>query len=210
MTVRGSSTLTGHRPMYRVALATLVGTTLETYDFVLYAQAAALVFGTVYFTRLSPASGTLAAFATFAAAFVVRPVGAVLFGHFGDRIGRRSMLIVALVLSGVATVGVGVLPGYGSIGLFAPAILVLLRLLQGVGPGGEWPGAVLLAVEHAPADRACFRWVTGACDPRGRADHAGRPDAARGRPGAVRARRTRLLPRRVPAPCRWRSWCPAR
>src|SRR5687768_3995778 len=122
---QGSAAETGRRSMRTVALATLVGTALETYDFVLYAQAAALVFGEVFFPRLSATTGTLAAFATFAVAFVARPVGAVVFGHFGDRRGRRAMLIVALVLSGGATFGIGLLPGYASIGVAAPVILVL-------------------------------------------------------------------------------------
>lgn len=143
----------GRRSMPTVGLATLVGTTFETYDFVLYAQAAALVFGAVFFPRLSPASGTLASFATFAVAFAARLVGATLFGHYGDRVGRKSMLIVSLVLSGTGTLAIGLLPGYASIGLAAPVLLVLLRFLQGVGLGGEWAGAVLLATEHAPNAR---------------------------------------------------------
>jgi MFS family permease len=139
--------------MRTVGVATLVGTALEAYDFVLYAYAAALVFGEVFFPRLSPASGTLAAIASTGVAFIARPLGAVLFGHFGDRIGRKPMLIVALVLSGAATFAMGLLPGYASIGLAAPAILVVLRFLQGIGLGGELSGAVLLAAEHAPAGR---------------------------------------------------------
>lgn len=148
-------TLTGSgRPSIpTVGLATFVGTTFETYDFVLYAQAAALVFGAVFFPHFSPASGTLASFATFAVAFAARLVGATLFGHYGDRVGRKSMLIVSLVLSGTGTLAIGLLPGYASIGLAAPVLLVLLRFLQGVGLGGEWAGAVLLATEHAPHDR---------------------------------------------------------
>jgi MFS family permease len=136
-----------------VAVATLVGTTLETYDFVLYAQAAALVFGDVFFPQLSPAAGTLAAFSTFAVAFVARPIGAVVFGHFGDRIGRKAMLVTALVMSGAATFGIGALPGHDTLGLAAPVVLVMLRFLQGVGLGGEWSGSILLAAEHAPAGR---------------------------------------------------------
>jgi MFS family permease len=143
-------TMARHRTVW---LATLVGTTLETYDFLLYAQAAALVFGGVFFPQLSPEAGRLASFGTFTVAFVARPVGAVLFGHFGDRIGRRAMLVVALVLSGGATFLIGLLPGYSTIGLAAPVILVGLRFLQGVGLGGEWSGAILLATEHAPAGR---------------------------------------------------------
>jgi MFS family permease len=142
-----------HGSVRRVWFATLAGTTLETYDFVLYGQAAAIVFGSVFFPRFSPASGTLAAFATFAVAFVARPVGAVLFGHYGDRTGRRSVLVASLLLSGGSTVAIGLLPGYSAIGVAAPVFLVVLRFMQGIGLGGEWSGSILLATEHAPTTR---------------------------------------------------------
>jgi len=153
MSRTSDSTRSEARPMGKLWLATFVGTTLETYDFVLYAQAAAIVFGEVFFPQFSPATGTLASFGTFAVAFVARPVGAVVFGHYGDRLGRRSMLIASLVLSGACVLAIGLLPGYAAIGVAAPLILVVLRFLQGVGFGGEWAGSILLATEHAPPAR---------------------------------------------------------
>lgn len=135
----------------RVALATTVGTTLEWYDFMLYGTASALIFSKQFFPTLSPAAGTLAAFATFAVGFGARPIGGLLFGHFGDRIGRRSTLVVSLVLMGISSTLIGLLPNYASIGFLAPVLLVALRLVQGIGLGGEGTGAVVLAMEHAPA-----------------------------------------------------------
>jgi metabolite-proton symporter len=135
----------------RVALASAVGTTIEWYDYFIYSTAAALVFGSQFFSPLNPASATLAAFATLGAGFLARPVGGILWGHFGDRIGRKAMLVASLVLMGVATVGVGLLPTYDQIGVLAPILLLVLRLLQGLSAGGEWGGAALMAVEHAPA-----------------------------------------------------------
>ncbi|MFD9959626.1 MFS transporter [Amycolatopsis sp. NPDC058986] len=137
----------------RVAVASAIGTTIEWYDYFIYSTAAALVFGRQFFTTLSPASGTLAAFATLGVGFLARPVGGIVWGHFGDRIGRKAMLVLSLVLMGVATVGVGVLPTYGTIGVAAPILLLALRLLQGLSAGGEWGGAALMAVEHAPEGR---------------------------------------------------------
>lgn len=134
----------------RVAVASAVGTTIEWYDYFIYSTAAALVFGSQFFSRLSPVSGTLAAFATLGVGFLARPVGGVLWGHFGDRLGRKRMLVASLLLMGFATVGVGLLPTYEQIGLLAPVLLVVLRLLQGLSAGGEWGGAALMAVEHAP------------------------------------------------------------
>jgi metabolite-proton symporter len=134
----------------RIAIASFVGTAIEFYDFYIYGTAAALVFGAVFFPSFSPLAGTLASFATFAVGFVARPLGAILFGHFGDRIGRKRMLIVSLVLMGGATVAVGLIPSYDSIGVLAPILLVIARFLQGIGLGGEWGGAVLLATEYAP------------------------------------------------------------
>lgn len=137
----------------RVAVASAIGTTIEWYDYFIYSTAAALIFGSQFFSALSPASGTLAAFATLGVGFLARPVGGVLWGHFGDRVGRKTMLVASLMLMGVATVGVGLLPTYDQVGLLAPVLLLVLRLLQGLSAGGEWGGAALMAVEHAPPDR---------------------------------------------------------
>ena len=134
----------------RVALASAVGTTIEWYDYFIYSTAAALVFGSQFFTTLEPASATLAAFATLGVGFLARPVGGILWGHFGDRVGRKAMLVASLLLMGIATVGVGLLPTYEQIGIAAPILLLVLRLLQGLSAGGEWGGAALMAVEHAP------------------------------------------------------------
>ncbi|MGW4782792.1 MFS transporter [Streptomyces sp. NPDC004230] len=139
--------------MLRLAAASLAGTAVEFYDFFVYGTAAALVLGPLFFPTLSPVLGTLAAFGTFAAGFVARPLGSVLFGHLGDRRGRRPVLMASLLLTGAATVAVGCLPTYGTIGTAAPLLLLVLRFLQGLGLGGEWGGAVLLTVEHAPARR---------------------------------------------------------
>jgi MFS family permease len=137
-------------PVRRVALASCVGTTIEFYDFFVYGTAAALVLPAVFFPALGGAAATVASFATFAVAFVARPVGAVLFGHFGDRLGRKNTLIATLLLMGVATVVIGLLPGAGTLGVAAPVVLVAMRCLQGLAVGGEWAGATLLAAEYAP------------------------------------------------------------
>ncbi|QDY80559.1 MFS transporter [Streptomyces qinzhouensis] len=139
--------------MLRLAFATLAGTAIEFYDFFVYGTAAALVLGPLFFPSFSPLAGTLAAFATFGAGFIARPIGSLLFGHVGDRMGRRPVLFISLLTTGVATVLVGCLPTYDSIGATAPVLLVALRFVQGIGLGGEWGGAVLLTAEHAPADR---------------------------------------------------------
>ena len=133
----------------RAAIAGLVGTTIEWYDFYLYATAAALVFGPLFFSTADPSTGVLASFATYAAGFGARPVGALVAGHLGDRVGRRTMLVAALLLMGVATAAIGALPTYPRVGLLAPVLLVAMRLLQGVAVGAEWGGAVLMSVEHA-------------------------------------------------------------
>jgi MFS transporter, MHS family, shikimate and dehydroshikimate transport protein len=139
-----------------VAAASLVGTTIEWYDFFLYGTAAALVFNRLYFPTFDPFVGTLAAFATYSVGFVARPVGGIVIGHYGDRIGRKSMLVLTLVIMGVATCGIGLLPTYAQIGPWAAVLLVALRIAQGFGVGGEWGGAVLMAVEHAPAEARGF------------------------------------------------------
>ncbi len=134
-----------------MAVASLVGTTIEWYDFFLYGTAAALVFNRLFFPTFDPLAGTLASFGTYAVGFVARPVGGIVIGHFGDRIGRKSMLVLTLVIMGVATFLIGLLPTYEQIGPWAAVALVVLRVAQGFGVGGEWGGAVLMAVEHAPA-----------------------------------------------------------
>ncbi|WP_369222095.1 MFS transporter [Streptomyces sp. R39] len=139
--------------MLRLAAASLTGTAIEFYDFFVYGTAAALVLGPLFFPTFSPLAGTLAAFGTFGAGFVARPLGSVLFGHVGDRRGRRPVLFASLLLTGASTVAVGFVPSYDRIGVAAPLLLLLLRFLQGLGLGGEWGGAVLLTAEHAPAGR---------------------------------------------------------
>lgn len=138
------------RELRRVAAATVIGTTIEWYDFFLYASAAGLVFGKLFFEPAGPQFATILSFATVGVSFLFRPLGAFLAGHFGDRMGRKSMLVITLILMGVATTLIGVLPTYEQAGMMAPVLLVLLRILQGLSTGGEWGGAVLMAVEHAP------------------------------------------------------------
>lgn len=144
------------RLVRRVALASGIGTMLEFYDFYLYGALAATVFGTLFFHASDPAVGTLLALATFGVGFVARPVGGIIGGHFGDRIGRKGVLIATLTLMGVSTVGIGVLPTYETIGVAAPILLVALRFVQGLAHGGEWGGAVIMTVEHAPKGRRGF------------------------------------------------------
>src|ERR1700722_19018936 len=134
----------------RILLASLVGTTIEFFDFYIYATAAVLVFPKLFFPTADPATATLQSLATFALAFFARPLGAALFGHFGDRKGRKATLVAALMTMGPSTVAIGLLPGYQSIGIAAPILLALFRFGQGLGLGGEWGGAVLLATENAP------------------------------------------------------------
>ena len=140
----------------QVLFASLIGTTIEFFDFYIYATAAVLVFPRLFFPASDPASAVLASLATFAIAFVARPIGSALFGHFGDRIGRKATLVAALLTMGISTVMIGVLPTYASIGVAAPALLSLCRFGQGLGLGGEWGGAVLLAVENAPPNRRAW------------------------------------------------------
>ncbi len=133
--------------------ASLIGTTIEFFDFYIYGTAAVLVFPHLFFPEASAASAMLASLATFGVAFVARPIGALIFGHFGDRLGRKTTLVLALLCMGVSTFVIGALPGYGTIGLAAPVLLTLCRFGQGIGLGGEWGGAVLLAVENAPPNK---------------------------------------------------------
>ncbi|GAA0934570.1 MFS transporter [Pseudonocardia zijingensis] len=142
--------------MRRVAIASGVGTTIEFYDFLIYGTAAALVFPTVFFPVLGATAGTVASFATFAVAFIARPLGAIFFGHFGDRLGRKRTLVATLVLMGVSTMLIGLLPGSATIGVAAPIALVVLRFAQGFAVGGEWTGAVLLTAEYAPPGKRGF------------------------------------------------------
>jgi metabolite-proton symporter len=145
--------------MVKVAAAATIGSVIEFYDFIIYGTAAALVFPAVFFPALGPAAGTIAAFATFAVAFVARPLGALIFGHYGDQLGRKKTLVMTLLVMGGATFLVGVLPDASIIGVAAPIILVTLRFLQGLAVGGEWAGATLLATEHAPSHRRGF-WAS--------------------------------------------------
>jgi metabolite-proton symporter len=138
---------------FQVLFASLIGTTIEFFDFYIYGTAAVLVFPHLFFSSVDPASATLASLATFGIAFIARPIGALIFGHFGDRIGRKTTLVLALLCMGLSTFAIGALPGYGTIGLAAPALLTLCRFGQGIGLGGEWGGAVLLAVENAPQNK---------------------------------------------------------
>lgn len=140
----------------QVLFASLIGTTIEFFDFYIYATAAVLVFPRLFFPKTDPASATLASLATFGIAFLARPIGSALFGHFGDRVGRKTTLVLALLTMGLSTVTIGALPTYTSIGLAAPLLLALCRFGQGLGLGGEWGGAVLLAIENAPAGKRAW------------------------------------------------------
>jgi metabolite-proton symporter len=151
---------TGERtPLRRVVMASLIGTTIEWYDFFLYGSAAALIFNKLFFPSFDPFVGTILAFATYAVGFIARPLGGVVFGHYGDRIGRKRLLMLSLILMGVATVLIGLLPTYAQIGVWAPIALVALRLVQGFVVGGEWGGAVLMAAEHGDSARRGF-WAS--------------------------------------------------
>ena len=140
----------------RAGLGAFVGTTIEWYDFYIYATAAALVFPSVFFPEQDRALGTIAAFLTSAIAFFVRPLGGAIFGHIGDKIGRRPALVLTLVIMGLATVGVGVLPSYAALGVMAPILLLVMRAVQGLAVGGEWGGAALMSVESAPRHQRVF------------------------------------------------------
>ncbi|GGZ23065.1 MFS transporter [Streptomyces poonensis] len=136
--------------MRRIATASFIGTAIEFYDYYIYGTAAALVLNEAFFPDLSETAGTLATLSTFAVGFAARPLGAAIFGHYGDRVGRKAVLVVSLLMMGISTGLIGLLPGYDTLGIAAPILLVLLRVVQGLGLGGEWGGAALLAVEHAP------------------------------------------------------------
>jgi len=149
-------TNTTGNPVRRILVASLIGTTIEFFDFYIYATAAVLVFPKLFFPSSSPTAATLASFATFALAFIARPIGAALFGHFGDRKGRKATLVAALMTMGPSTVAIGLLPSYHSIGVLAPLLLCIFRFGQGLGLGGEWGGAVLLATENAPEGKKAW------------------------------------------------------
>jgi metabolite-proton symporter len=151
-----SQTNTAGNSTNRILLASLIGTTIEFFDFYIYATAAVLVFPKLFFPSADPTSATLESLATFALAFFARPLGAALFGHFGDRKGRKATLVAALMTMGPSTVAIGLLPTYQSIGIAAPILLALFRFGQGLGLGGEWGGAVLLATENAPKDKKAW------------------------------------------------------
>lgn len=147
---------TKRRQTRKVAFASLIGTTVEWYDFYIYGTAAALVFPKVFFPGYSPAAGLLASLSTYAVGFAARPLGGAVFGHYGDRIGRKKMLVISLLTMGLATLCMGLVPGYATIGIMAPVLVVVLRFLQGFAVGGEWGGAVLMSVEHAPPGKRGF------------------------------------------------------
>ena len=144
------------KALRRVIVSALIGATIEWYDFFLYGVVAGIVFSKLYFPGGDPVISTLLAYTTFAVGFVTRPLGGVIFGHFGDRIGRKTMLILTLMIMGVATLLIGLVPTYAQIGIWAPIILLLLRVAQGIGLGGEWGGAVLMAYEYAPVEKRGF------------------------------------------------------
>ncbi|NKI42781.1 MFS transporter [Streptomyces physcomitrii] len=150
---------TSPRALRKVVAASLIGTTVEWYDYFLYGSAAALVFGKVFFPESDPLTGTLLSFLTYAIGFAARPLGALVFGHYGDRIGRKKLLVVSLLMMGGATTLIGCVPGYNTIGIAAPILLTLLRVVQGFALGGEWGGAVLLVSEHGDARRRGF-WAS--------------------------------------------------
>jgi MFS family permease len=147
--------------MYKAFAASLTGTALEFYDFAVYSAAAAIVFPLIFFPASDPVTGTLLAFSTYAVGYISRPVGGIIFGRLGDEIGRKKILVITLMLIGVATFLIGLLPTYDNIGVIAPAILVFLRFAQGVGVGGEWGGAVLLSSEFGDPRRRGF-WASAA------------------------------------------------
>ena len=151
-----ASTSDGAVSLRRIVLASVIGTAVEWYDFLLYGAATALVFNNLFFPPGDPAMGTIAAFGAYAVGFLARPLGAAIFGHYGDRIGRKAMLVITIVIMGMGTFLIGLLPTYQQIGVAAPTLLVVLRLLQGIGIGGEWGGAVLMVVENAPINKRGF------------------------------------------------------
>jgi MFS family permease len=151
----------------RAVLSSYLGSVIEYYDFLLYATASAVVFGQVFFSNLDPLVGTVASFGTLATGYIARPLGGIVFGHFGDRIGRKKMLVLSMVMMGVGSTLVGLLPTYAQIGVWAPILLVFLRVMQGIAVGGEWGGAVLMSAEHATSRRGLWASFTNAGAPSG-------------------------------------------
>ena len=143
-------------PLRRVIAASLIGTTIEWYDFFLYGVVTPIVLNKLFFPTFDPLVGTLLAYTTFFVGFISRPIGGIIFGHYGDRIGRKTVLVLTLLIMGIATFLIGLLPTYASVGVWAPVLLLVLRVFQGLGIGGEWGGAVLMAVEHSPENRRGF------------------------------------------------------
>jgi len=160
-------TQSGSTQLRRAVASSFLGTVIEYYDFLLYATASAVVFNQVFFSDLDPVIGTIASFGTLATGYLARPLGGILFGHFGDRLGRKRMLIVTMSMMGVASVLIGLLPTYAQIGSLAPVLLVVLRVLQGIAVGGEWGGAVLMSAEHATSRRGLWASFTNAGGPAG-------------------------------------------
>ncbi len=152
----GSGTTATHKGYVTAGLASMMGTTIEWYDFFLYGTAAALIFNKIFFPSFDPITGTMAAFATYSVGFFARPLGGIVFGHFGDKVGRKSMLLITLLMMGIPTILIGLIPSYDQIGFWAAVLLVIMRFLQGIAVGGEWGGAVLMAVEHAPPGKKGF------------------------------------------------------
>ena len=157
--VHGRAADPGKRSIVKVVFASLIGTAIEWYDFFLFGSAAALVFGEVFFGEIGGTDGTLYAFMTYALGFAARPLGGIVFGHFGDKVGRKKMLVASLLLMGIGTFAIGLLPTYAAIGIAAPMLLIFCRLLQGFAVGGEWGGAVLMAAEHGDDSRRGF-WTS--------------------------------------------------
>jgi MHS family shikimate/dehydroshikimate transporter-like MFS transporter len=158
MTIMATAPIAGteRARLNSIVFASCFGTIIEWYDFLIYATAAALVFNKAFFPTFDPLAGTLAALGSYAVGFLARPLGGALFGHFGDRLGRKSMLVLTLFIMGVSTFCIGLLPTYSSIGVLAPILLIVLRVIQGIGLGGEWGGASLMVLEHAPSDKRGF------------------------------------------------------
>ena len=159
-----SDTRTASSKMRSIVFASSVGTIIEWYDFLIYATAAALVFNKAFFPTIDPLAGTLAALGTYAVGFLARPLGGALFGHFGDRLGRKSMLVLTMFIMGLSTFCIGLLPNYASIGVLAPILLILLRIVQGIGLGGEWGGASLMVIEHSRPTNAGSTAVSSRSD----------------------------------------------
>jgi MFS transporter, MHS family, shikimate and dehydroshikimate transport protein len=156
ITAAASATASEGTKINAIVFASCLGTIIEWYDFLIYATAAALVFNKAFFPTFDPLAGTLAALGSYAVGFLARPLGGALFGHFGDRLGRKSMLVLTLFIMGLSTFCIGLLPTYEKIGVLAPILLFLMRIIQGIGLGGEWGGASLMVLEHAPAERRGF------------------------------------------------------